>query len=152
MKFTAKLTRPEGIGTWTYISVPPESVAEYGKKGQVPVRGTIDGRPFRNVLMPTGRGTHYLVVNKEIRDVIGKEAGADVEAVIEFDPEPRGTEALDIPEALSAMLESSPEAKAKWDKMPPSHRKEYLSFIREAKKEETRTKRIGKVIEEMLSK
>src|SRR5438552_9070708 len=74
--FTATLQRPEGVGTWTYLTVPFDVLAEYGVKGQVKVQGTINGAFFRGSLMPHGDGRHFLVVKKSLRDQAGAAQGS----------------------------------------------------------------------------
>ncbi|MEZ4314634.1 MAG: YdeI/OmpD-associated family protein [Polyangiaceae bacterium] len=59
---------------------------------------------------------------------------------------------VSVPPELTAALESSPEARARFEKMPPSHQREYASHIAEAKKPETRARRAQAAIKRILDK
>lgn len=146
--FEAILERPEGVGTWTVLTVPLSAHERFGSKGQIKVRGTIDGEPFQSTLLPRGGRSHVLVVGKAIRDKIKATQGSRVRVVIEADAAPRK---VALPKDLKAALRKRRGATAAFDKLPPSHQKEHLAWIESAKKEETGRRRIQATVDRVCT-
>jgi hypothetical protein len=122
---------------------PPFDVpATFGRKGRVPVKGTINRFPFRSSLMNMGKG-HMMVVNKELRAGAKCKAGDTVSVVMQLDEEKRTVE---IPAWLKKTISSDAKAKAAWQKLSFTHQKEYARAIAEAKREETREKRVAQMM------
>jgi hypothetical protein len=122
----------------------PFSVPEiFGVKGQVKVIGTLDGEPIRTSIAPYG-GKHYLGITKAMRAKLGKEAGDVVRVVIELDTEPR---VVEIPEDFKNVLKEFPQEEEAFKKLSYTHQREYVTWINDAKKAETRERRIAKAIE-----
>ena len=142
LKFKVKL---DGMpGSEVAALSPPFDVEEtFGTGARVPVCGTINGFPFRSSLMPMG-GCHRMVVNKELREGAGVKAGDVVSVVLERDEAERTVEA---PALLKKELARSKTAQANWDKQSFSNKKEMARAITEAKQEETRARRLAKVMD-----
>jgi hypothetical protein len=142
--FRATLERPEGVGTWTYVPIPADLALLDGARSQVPVKGTVNGHPIRGMALPRGDGTHYLVVKKAIRDAIGAHAGAVVEVLLQLDPDERD---VATPADLVAALDQHADVAERFYGFSASHRREYIDWIEDAKKPETRARRIQGTIE-----
>lgn len=142
LRFTAKIEGKEA-GVVAAIT-PPVNVPEmFGTRGRVPVRGTINGFPFRSSLSPCG-SCHMMPVNKALRQGAGANPGDIVEVVMERDDEER---TVDAPPELSKELKKNKKALANWEKMSFTNKKEMAISIREAKQEETRARRLAKIMQ-----
>jgi Bacteriocin-protection, YdeI or OmpD-Associated/Domain of unknown function (DUF1905) len=146
VRFTA-LLEPADVGT--FVVIPPEVVTALGASGRTSVTGTIDGQPFSNQVMPytfEGLGRQVvMVVNKAVRAALGKEAGESVEFVLARDPRSRSADVA-IPPELAEALARDDRARAAFDGLAPSHRREHAEFVAEAKREETRRRRAEQAI------
>jgi uncharacterized protein YdeI (YjbR/CyaY-like superfamily) len=85
-----------------------------------------------------------MVVPKPIREAIGKPEGGMIHVAMEPDTKVRN---VDIPEDFAAAMSQMAGVRATFDKLSYTNRKEFVRWIEEAKKAETRTKRISKSVE-----
>lgn len=142
LRFRAKIQGKE-VGAVAAI-VPPVDVPErFGTRGRVPVRGTINGFPFRSSLMPMG-GCHMMPVNKLLCRSAGTQPGEVVDVVMERDDETRTVEA---PPELAKELKKNKKALERWETLAFTHKKEMANSIRDAKQEETKKRRLVKVMD-----
>lgn len=146
--FTTQLRASGESEARTLLEVPFDVAQVFGSKGRVAVKGTINGFAFRTSIFPQGDGTHCLLVNRAMQAGAKAQAGDIVEVVIEPDTAPRQVE---VPSDLKRALANNPRAKAAFEKLPYSHRKEYVDWITEAKKPETRAARIDKTVKMCLA-
>ncbi len=143
--FTAAILNTGAGGA--FVEVPFDVEKAFGAK-KPKVKATFDGVPYRGILARMGTDYHILIILKSIREQIAKTFGDKVKVTVELDIEPR---VIDVPKDLMKELKKHKEAKAFFDKLSYTHKREYVMWINEAKKEETRQNRIVKMIE-MLKK
>jgi hypothetical protein len=124
------------------VELPFDAKQRFGK-ARAPVRGSVNGAEFRTTVAVYG-GVHLIGFNKDVRERAGIAIGDEVEVMLERDDEPR---TVDIPPALAAALEEDGEAKAAFEGLSYTHRREYAEWIAEAKREETRERRVAKAVE-----
>jgi hypothetical protein len=141
-KFKVKLEGHAGMESAT-LKPPFDVVEVFQRKARVPVKGMINGFPFRSSLMNMGDG-HMMVVNAELRAGAKCKAGDTVTVVIELDEDKRTVE---VPASLKKMIDRDPKAKEFWSKLSFTHQKEYVREIEGAKRPETREKRIAAMMD-----
>ncbi|HEX8285525.1 MAG TPA: YdeI/OmpD-associated family protein [Pyrinomonadaceae bacterium] len=141
-KFRALVEREEGREVCA-ITVPFDAEQTFGTRGRVPVRGTLGGAPFRGSLFRMGGDCHFMVVNRKLREAAGVRGGETVTVLMQRDDEPR---VIEPPADFARALEGDGEARAVWDKLSFTHRREHVEHIEEAKRPETRQRRIEKSI------
>src|SRR5271165_5569728 len=146
-KFKVKLFGQEGSSV-AALKPPFDVVEVFQRKGRVPVKGTINGFPFRSSLMNMGDG-HMMVVNAELRAGAKCKAGDTVKVMMELDTEERK---IELPDFLKKRIAADPKAKEAWDKLSYTHQKEHVRTIADAKREETHEKRIAAMLEMLRNK
>jgi len=139
LEFRARIEGRE-VGAVAALRPPFDVVKVFGTRARVPVRGTINGFPFRSSLARMG-GCHLMPVNKGLREGAGVNAGDTVSVVMERDEEER---IVQVPPALQKELLKSKAALANWKKLCYTHQKEIAVSITGAKQEETRARRLAK--------
>jgi hypothetical protein len=142
LEFKTELVARGPGGAWTYLQVPFSVPEVFGRKGQVPVRATINGFTFRNSLMPSN-GVHILGIGKGVLAAAGAATGDTVEVKLALDDAPR---TVDVPADLGAALSNAPSQAKSFAALSYSHKKEFVDWIQSAKKPETRVSRIEKTI------
>jgi hypothetical protein len=142
LRFRVKIEGKEA-GAVSAITPPIDVRETFGTRGSVPVKGTINGYPFRSSLMPMG-GCHMMPVNKALCESSATKPGDIVDVVMERDVEERIVKA---PPALAKELKKSKKAQERWEKLAFTHKKEMAIAISGAKQEETRKRRLVKVMQ-----
>jgi hypothetical protein len=141
IRFKAQL-QPRGPAAAVVLDAAQvEAVGEGAKR--FPVVATVNGYTWRTSVTRMG-GEFLLGLNRDARDGAGVQAGDIVDVVLELDSGPRE---VVVPEALAAALADDPKARVAFEGMSFTHRKEYARWISEAKREETRQRRVRQALE-----
>ena len=146
VRFKGRLTATPRGGGGTLVPVPHEVAAKLGLKGMPRIQAVIAGTPYRGSLMPMGDGTYCLGVLRSIQEAAGVEAGDEIDVELELDTAPRTVE---VPPDLAAALARDGAAAAAWAKLSFTNRKEIARSLEEAKKPETRSRRLAAALERL---
>jgi hypothetical protein len=146
ISFTSTIHKSEDMDN-TYVPVTFDVEKTFGKK-RLKVKIWYDDVLYRGLLAKYA-GKYFLMINKEIRAKIGKNAGDTVNIKIEEDTEER---VVELPKTLIDLFKKEKELKSIFDKMSFTHRKEYVIWITSAKKEETLQNRLIKFKELLMAK
>jgi hypothetical protein len=126
------------------VVLEDEHIAAVGEGAKrFPVLATVSGYSWRTTVTRM-RGEFLLGLNRAVRQEAGVEVGDTVEVKLELDTAPREVE---VPEALANALAGDSKASAAFDRLAYTHRKEYARWIDEAKREETRRRRVAQALE-----
>jgi hypothetical protein len=139
MNFRTQVEPPEPMRG---LEIPQEIVEALGAGGRPPVTITINGHSWKS-RVAIMRGRHLLGLSNANRQAAGVVTGDEVKVEVERDTEPRVvTEPPDFARALDADV----VARAAYDRLADSRKREHVRAIESAKKPETRTRRIEKAI------
>ena len=121
-----------------FIRIPPEVIAAVGQGKRVPVKVILNGYMYRGTIAVYG-GRYYLGVRREVRQAAGINVGDQLMVGLEFDAELR---TVDLPADLQTALARDPANRAAFEKLSYTQKKEIVVWVTEAKRPETRQRRL----------
>jgi hypothetical protein len=142
--FTVELER--AAKTSARFPVPVDLAKLYGR-ARPPLKVTIRGHTWRTT-PGVYDGVAYVGLNKDVRAAAGVDAGDRVRVSIELDTEPR---TVTVPDDLRSALARDDTAREAFEKLSYTHRREYVEWIEQAKRPETRARRIAGTLERVCA-
>ena len=143
VRFQAELVKR---GPALCFDLPKEVSGKIGHTGRLPVTGTLNSYPISTSVFPSDEGGFFVMVGKDVQKFAGVKVGDTVRVTLDVDS---ASQAVEVPEDLAAALARSEAAKTAFDRLAPSHQSEYVEWIEEAKRPETRARRIEKTVERL---
>ena len=135
----------EGDGGGAYVIFPYSVEDEFGVKGRLPIKATIDGEPYRGSLFKYGTPEHMLLILKSIRTKLDKQVGDMVSITVQLDVEERK---IELPADFKKLLKANKLLES-FEKMSYTHQREWIQWIEGPKKLETRERRVHQAIEKL---
>ncbi len=145
-KYQFRAVIEAGDGGGAFVVVPFDVEKTFGKK-RVKIKAIIEGEPYRGTLVRMGSPHHMLIVLKEIREKVGKTMGDVVSVELEEDLEER---IVEVPADIQTALEAESAAQTYFSNLSYSHQREYVQWVTDAKREQTRQSRIKRMIEMLV--
>lgn len=147
IEFTA-IIQQNGEMNAAFVEFPFSTKELFHKKGQIKIKALFDNKiEYRGSLAKMKSDCHILGLTQEVRKQLGKNFGDEVSVFLTEDKEER---VVVIADDIAIVFDENPEAKDLFDKMSYTHKKEYIRWIEEAKKPETRENRKIKMIRMIL--
>jgi hypothetical protein len=128
-------------GSMCFIRVPFDPKSVFGKV-RAPVKVTLNGFTYRSTIASMGEGP-CIPLRKSNREAAGLTGDETLRVTLELDTEAR--EVVPPPD-LALALESHGTARERWAELAYSHRREHVEAIEQAKKPETRARRVEKAV------
>lgn len=146
--FKATLERmPSNLG-WVIVRIPLDVPKVWGTRGMLKVKGEINGFAFRTSLFPTGKGYHYLLVNKRMQAGAGARPGSVAQFRLEPDTEKR---VATVPAELQRVLNEDRSLRRWFDQLNYSIRKWITDRVGQVKSAEARVRRAEQVAEQLMA-
>jgi hypothetical protein len=141
LSFDATIVAPPR-GQGALVVLPDHAATIFGTRARIPVRATFNGVPYRGSVMPLGDGIFGLGLTKAVRAEVGVGMGDLVHVVVERDDEERTVE---VPDDLVIALRAA-GLEDRFAGLAFTHRREYVNWITDAKRDTTRAQRVAKTI------
>jgi hypothetical protein len=137
------------IGEWTILRLPESASNKLPSRGQVMVKGTINGHDLQQVLEPDGRWGHWFKVDETLQKAVGINAGDRV--TLDITPSKDWPEPV-IPDDFSkALTGASSAVQTLWTKITPMARWEWIRWVNATSNTETRERRVEVSISKLQS-
>jgi uncharacterized protein YdeI (YjbR/CyaY-like superfamily) len=146
--FQATLERIDSPLKWVMVRVPFDAGKVWGKRGQVKVKGEINGFAFRTSLFPDGKGGHRLLVNKLMQRGAKAAPGMTARFRLELDSAPR---VVTVPAEFQRALSEERSLRRWFDGLNHSVRNEFCKVVAQAKSPAARLRRAERMAECLLS-
>jgi uncharacterized protein YdeI (YjbR/CyaY-like superfamily) len=147
-RFEARLERLRSRLNWIIIHLPFDATQAWGLRGQIKVKGEINGFAFRTSLFPTREGRHFLLVNKQMQKGARAIEGSIARFQIALDREER---TVTIPNELKRILSEDRSLRRWHDELNHSARNDIAKWIAEPKSAEARIRRAEQIAERLLA-
>jgi hypothetical protein len=134
-------------GAICFVPVPFDPKAVFGKV-RAPVRVTLNGYTYRSTIAAMG-GTVCIPLRRSNREAAGLQGGETLDVKIALDTAKR---IVHPPRDLVRALKAAPPAWARWKELSFSHQREYAEAITEARKPETRARRVAGAVRMIRSR
>ncbi|MFZ0211329.1 MAG: YdeI/OmpD-associated family protein [Candidatus Acidiferrales bacterium] len=131
------------LGINRCVDVPEEVSRALGGRGYIPVVVMVQGLVIRTTLVPAGNKQYRLFIDGKIRKKLGVDAGDFVGITLRVD---KKSNEVAVPEDVAAALRKTPGARRAFKAITPGLRREFLRWLLNAKRPETRAKRIERAI------
>jgi uncharacterized protein YdeI (YjbR/CyaY-like superfamily) len=147
-KFRATLERMPSRLNWTIIRVPFDAATVYGMRGQINVKGEINGFAFRTCLFPSRDGGHILLVNRKMQKAAGVRVGGVAEFCLQPDTKKRVSA---MPEQLKRLIAGDRGLVRWYDGLNQSTRNDIAKWVGEPKSEAARARRAEQLAERLMA-
>ena len=145
--FSALLTRFGKAPNWVVVEIPFDVARMWGVRGQLRVKGDINGFAFRTSLLPSRSGRHFMIVNKQMQKGANVYTGMEARFRIEPNTEKRVVAAA--PE-IDRVLRQSKRLQKFYQSLSPSMRNDIARFVADAKQQSTRIRRADHLAERLM--